>query len=264
MASNYKSQLHDKLKLFIVYVHTSLVGNEPNDWDIIKVAEKISATLESSNTQWEKFGMVLLHTKNKDELTMIEGNSESFLEKCKGLLNLWKKNTSNPKWEEVIQALREVNLNNLATELQTAIVTEQPKSSCTSPAPVGEHHHQVGDEQFIQGKQNCYTIIIICIINGVVFKPGAREGWRVPGFLKLLLSVTSVCLCVCVCVCVPVPVPVPVPKAINYIHVILNMYNQLNKFVVFRNVMKLSMHERGLSNEARRDRNQSNKTMLAP
>ena len=40
----------------------------------------------------------------------------------------------------------------------------------------------------------------------------------------------------CVCVCLP----------INYIDVILNQYNQLNKFVAFRNVTKLSMHRHGL------------------
>ena len=49
------------------------------------------------------------------------------------------------------------------------------------------------------------------------------------------------------------------PEAINYIHMILNLYNQLNKFVAFRNAMKLSMHGRGLCNEARHERNQSNK-----
>ena len=76
-----------------------------------------------------------------------------------------------------------------------------------------------------------------------------------PSFLKLLLSAKSVCLCVCIRIC---------PEAINYIHVILNLYNQLNKFVAFRNITKLSMHGRGLCNEARRDRNQSNKAMLVP
>ena len=57
---------------------------------------------------------------------------------------------------------------------------------------------------------------------------------------------------------------VSTPKAVNYIHVILNLYNQLNKFVAFRNTTKLSTHGRGLCNEARSDRNQSNKAMLAP
>ena len=55
---------------------------------------------------------------------------------------------------------------------------------------------------------------------------------------------------------------VSAPEAINYIHVILNLYKQLNKFVAFKNVTKLSMHGRGLCNEARHDRNQSNKAML--
>ena len=53
-----------------------------------------------------------------------------------------------------------------------------------------------------------------------------------------------------VCVC---------PEAINDIHVTFNLYNQLNKFVVFRNVMKLSIHGCGLSNDVCCNRNQSNK-----
>ena len=89
-------------------------------------------------------------------------------------------------------------------------------------------------------------------------------------FLELLLSVKLVCVCVCVRVCVHVCVCVRVcahacvsaPKAINYILVILNLYNQLNKFVAFRNVTKLSMHRRGLCNKARRDRNQPYKAMV--
>ena len=73
-----------------------------------------------------------------------------------------------------------------------------------------------------------------------------------PGFLKLLLSAKPVCVCVCV----------PAPKAINHIHMILNLYNQLNKFVAFRNITKLSMYGPGHCNEARHDRNQSNKAIL--
>ena len=74
-------------------------------------------------------------------------------------------------------------------------------------------------------------------------------------FLEIVF-VCKVGMCVHVCV--------SAPEAISYIHVILNLYNQLIKFVAFRNVMKLFMHGRGLCNKARRDRNQSNKAMLAP
>ena len=57
------------------------------------------------------------------------------------------------------------------------------------------------------------------------------------------------------CVCVSPP------KAINYIYMIFNLYNKLDKFVAFRNIRKLSMYGSGFCNEARRDRNQSNKAM---
>ena len=53
------------------------------------------------------------------------------------------------------------------------------------------------------------------------------KGRHAPGFLKLLLSVTSVCVCVCVSVCACVSTP----ESINYIHMIFNLYNQLNNFV---------------------------------
>ena len=57
---------------------------------------------------------------------------------------------------------------------------------------------------------------------------------------------------------------VSAPEVINYIHVILNLYNQLNKSLAFRNVTKLSMHGCSLCNEVCCDKNQINKAMLAP
>ena len=80
----------------------------------------------------------------------------------------------------------------------------------------------------------------------------ARAGlWLACAWFFEIAFVREVGMRVCMraCVCVR-------PEAINYIHVILNLYNQLNKFVAFRNVMKLSMHGRGFCNEAQHDRNQ--------
>ena len=91
----------------------------------------------------------------------------------------------------------------------------------------------------------------------LTFKPGTR-------LVSEIAFVCKVGVCVCVRVCVCVCVCMSAPEAINYIHVILNLYNQLDKFVTFRNITKLFMHGRGFCNEAHRDRNQSNKTMLVP
>ena len=74
--------------------------------------------------------------------------------------------------------------------------------------------------------------------------------------MRLVLEIAfvrEVGMSVCVC-----------PQVINYIHLILNLYNQLNKFVAFKNVTtEISMYRHGLCNEAYCDRNQSNKAMLA-
>ena len=49
-------------------------------------------------------------------------------------------------------------------------------------------------------------------------------------FVWFLFLTSSVCVCPRACV--------SAPEAINYIHMILNLYNQLNKFVTFRDIMK--------------------------
>ena len=71
---------------------------------------------------------------------------------------------------------------------------------------------------------------------------------RRPAHTWLLLSTMLVCVCVCVCLSVCLSV---CPEA-------MNLYDQLNKFVAFRNLIKLSMHWHDLCNEALCDRNQSN------
>ena len=94
-------------------------------------------------------------------------------------------------------------------------------------------------------KHNCVLIkmllwIVQVLKNSVV--------WGITWFLEIAF-VHDVGMSVCMCVH---------PEGINYIQVILNLYNQLNKFVVFRNVTKLSIHGHGFCNEAHHDRDQSN------
>ena len=89
-----------------------------------------------NDTEWEVFGLHLLQITNTEDLASIEGNS--LLEKCKGLLNLWKRRNSKPEWEQVIEALRKENLNHLATELEAGIVMEQPQNGSHT------HHDQTG------------------------------------------------------------------------------------------------------------------------
>ena len=57
---------------------------------------------------------------------------------------------------------------------------------------------------------------------------------------------------------------VSAPKAINYIHMIFNLCNQLKKFVTFRNITKQFLHGYSHWYEANCDGNQPYKAMLVP
>ena len=129
----------------------SLVCNPPNNLDIIRVAEKICVKFKS-DMEWEKFGMYLLDTNDNQKLISIRQNNQgnSLKEKCWDLLNLWKTESKfSPNWEQVIQALKEVELNDVATELETALKTD---ATCTNIDEDHTHDDQVGKQGLEQGK----------------------------------------------------------------------------------------------------------------
>ena len=98
--------------------------------------------------EWEIFGMYLLGTNDSQKLISIRQNNQgnSLKEKCRDLLNLWKtESKSSPNWEQVIQALKKVNLNDVATELERAIVLKTDAKHHT-------HDDQVGKQGLEQGK----------------------------------------------------------------------------------------------------------------
>lgn len=106
------------------------VSNPPNDWDKSTIVPKLSVAL-GTNNEWKRFGMRLLGVNNTSDLDLISQNPEAtnLTNKCMALLELWMKRTAQPKWENVIQALNDIQLFALAAELERALKTddrEQP------------------------------------------------------------------------------------------------------------------------------------------
>ena len=53
--------------------------------------------------------MHLFHTNDSEVVKFIDpSNEKTLIDKCKDLLDNWKGNSNDPKWEEVIEALREM------------------------------------------------------------------------------------------------------------------------------------------------------------
>ena len=74
---------------------------------------------------------------------------------------------------------------------------------------------------------------------------------KVPGFLKLLLSVTLVCVCVCPC-----------PHGYKLHSRDIESVQAVEQVCYVYKCNEATMHGRGLCNEARCDRNKLNKAML--
>ena len=131
-----------------IFTCVCLVSNPPNDQDIIEVSKTLSAAL-GNDLDWENFGMYLLGTTNKRELTLIQQREigKPLINKCQALLDLWKNKTAEPKWEQVIEALKKVDLNLVATELETVMIkSEQPNGACTIVDNHHIHHDQVHEQ----------------------------------------------------------------------------------------------------------------------
>ena len=112
-----------------------LVKNPPTDLDIIKVARKLSVEMKDT-TRWEEFGMNLLQTDSNEDVKLIDPEDKKLLtDKCKDLLDFWKRNSGHPQWEEVIGALRNTSgLRNLATALEESLeATDTNRDHGTSP-----------------------------------------------------------------------------------------------------------------------------------
>ena len=71
------------------------------------------------SSKWHDLGLELLEQEDEETLNQIETNNPSDVSKCcKEMFQLWLRKCSTATWHQLIQALREVDLNNLATKIE--------------------------------------------------------------------------------------------------------------------------------------------------
>ena len=115
--------------------------------------------------KWRKFGRNLLKINDNEKLTLIEQNcdtkSKEFKFKCEALLETWKASNDDPKWEQVIAALRKTSdeLNGLATKLEKVLKANQQVGTSVAGV-IGMRSRQNSNE----GKQ-CLRYAVNCCTN---------------------------------------------------------------------------------------------------
>ena len=71
------------------------------------------------SVKWHDLGLELLEQEDEETLNQIKANYPNDVsECCKEMFQLWLSKCATATWNQLIQALREVDLNNLATTIE--------------------------------------------------------------------------------------------------------------------------------------------------
>ena len=71
------------------------------------------------SSKWQDLGLELLEPEDEKSLNEISFNNPSDVsECCKEMFQLWLRKCTNATWNVLIQALKEIGLNNLATTIE--------------------------------------------------------------------------------------------------------------------------------------------------
>ena len=73
--------------------------------------------------KWHDLGLELLEQEDEKTLNEIETNNHNDVSKCcKEMFQLWLRKCTNATWIQLIQALKEVELNNLAATIAGMLI----------------------------------------------------------------------------------------------------------------------------------------------
>ena len=73
--------------------------------------------------KWHDLGLELLEQEDEEALKEIESNNPTDVGVCcKKMFELWLSKCSSATWDQLIQALREIKLNNLATRIEGMLI----------------------------------------------------------------------------------------------------------------------------------------------
>ena len=101
-----------------------LLGNEcPEDKYLNKyVRDKICAACASNPEKWRDLGIVLTGQGNATKLDVIKANNGDVTQRCSEMLRLWRQTQPKANWDQLIRALKEVNLEALADEINKLLL----------------------------------------------------------------------------------------------------------------------------------------------
>ena len=90
----------------------------------------------AQRTLWKDIGIELLGGGSNDSLDIIENNNSDVTNCCVKMLQLWLSKQSTASWKQLIQALKQVQLDYLANQVESNLKT-QVSEPCLPMASAG-------------------------------------------------------------------------------------------------------------------------------
>ena len=98
----------------------SPVNDSPDDKYLNKyVREKVSA---AGTNKWRDLGVELMEQCDVNVLDAIKSNSNDNSECCSKMFTLWRQRTPKISWKQLIEALKEIHLTQLASEIEKLLL----------------------------------------------------------------------------------------------------------------------------------------------
>ena len=118
-----------------IYAYDPLpVNNRPDDKHLNKyVRGKVCA---AGTDKWRDLGIVLMGQDDVYVLDIIKANSNDNVTCCTRMFTEWRQRTPKASWKQLIEALKEVKLIQLASELEELLIPSEQESK-TSQLPLG-------------------------------------------------------------------------------------------------------------------------------
>ena len=98
-----------------------MIVHTGNDRPALKLLNK--HVRKDASSKWHDLGLELLEQEDEERLNEIEANNPNDVSKCcKEMFQLWLRKSPSATWNQLIQALKEVGLNNLAATIEGMLV----------------------------------------------------------------------------------------------------------------------------------------------
>ena len=125
--TSLNSELYLLTSVYLCVRYPLPVSDRPDDKHLNKyVREKVCA---AGTDKWRDLGIVLMGQNDVYVLDIIKANSNDNVACCTRMFTEWRQRTPKASWKQLIEALKEVKLTQLASELEEFLIPSEQGSN---------------------------------------------------------------------------------------------------------------------------------------